>query len=180
VKFEVYPWFEIRRKPNRHGEFDKTFWTTVGDRQEGLPEACGVYVFALKHGAKITPWYVGKTERRNFRFECFQPAKINYYNDVLVERSGLPLLFLIPRVTASGRNFSKPTKHGYRDIEFLETILIGYALEANPKLANIKKTKLLRDMEVPGIMNSPQARPTSAVQDLKGALGLLHTVGVKV
>ena len=172
MKFEIYRAFEIERKPTRLGLFEKAFWKTVNEEVNGLSEACGVYLFALQHGTNIKPWYVGKTEKKNFSFECFQATKINYYNDVLVAHPGRPLLFLIPRITATREKFSKPTKSGYRDIEFLETILIGYALEKNPELANVKKTKLLRDMEVPGILNSPQARPTNAVQDLKSALGL--------
>jgi hypothetical protein len=81
-------------------------------------------------------------------------------------------LYLLPRLTNSGEKFSKPTRSGYRDIDFLETLLIGMALEQNKNLANIKKTKLLREMIVPGVINSPQARPTGPVTDLRNALGL--------
>jgi hypothetical protein len=37
---------------------------------------------------------------------------------------------------------------------------------------NVKKTKMLREMVVPGVINSPQAPPTLRVRDLKNALGL--------
>ena len=60
----------------------------------------------------------------------------------------------------------------YRDVEFLETLLIATALERNKDLTNIKKTKLLREMIVPGVINSPQARPTMAVRDLRNPVGL--------
>lgn len=59
-------------------------------------------------------------------------------------------------------------------MEFLETMLIGIALETNPELANIKKTNLLKEMVVPGVINSPRGNPPTRVQDLKNALGLLH------
>jgi hypothetical protein len=58
-----------------------------------------------------------------------------------------------------------------RDIDFLETMLIGMALERNKDLLNARKTKLLREMIVPGIINTPQARPTGPVIDLRNALG---------
>jgi len=171
MKFSVYGGFEITRKPNRHGLFDKDFWVRVESENAALPGACGCYVFALKNGGNIVTWYVGKTERRTFQKECFQAAKINYYNELLIDHKGTPLLFLLPRLTAT-KKFSKPTETGYRDIDYLETLLIGMALERNSEIFNIKKTKLLREMVVPGIINSPQAHPTKSEQDLKNALGL--------
>jgi hypothetical protein len=172
MNFDVHGGFEIPRKANRHGDFSKSFWETVRKKDSDLPDACGCYVFALKHGENIVPWYVGKTERQIFQKECFQAPKINYYNEVLVDHSGSALLFLLPRLTGSREKFSKPSKLGYRDVEFLEIMLIALALERNSDLTNIKNTKLLREMIVPGIMNSPQARPTKAVSDLRNALGI--------
>jgi hypothetical protein len=91
---------------------------------------------------------------------------------VLVDHNGKPLLFLIPRLTGKGEKFSKPSKNGHRDIGFLETLLIGMALKENGKLLNIKQTRLPREMKVPGVINSPQARPTSEVSALRNALEL--------
>ncbi len=172
MKFGVYGGFEIRRKKNRHGVFDKDFWESVDDTMDGLPDACGCYVFALQNGANIVAWYVGKTERRTFKTECFQSAKINYYNEALVDHRGTPLLFLLPRLTDSGTKFSKPTTTGYRDIDFLETLLIGMALERNRHLMNVTKTRLLREIVVPGVINSPQKRPPQPVVALRDALGV--------
>jgi len=172
MRFDVFGGFPIDRKPNRHGVFDKDFWKQVSNSDENLPGACGCYVFAVQNGKNIVAWYVGKTEKRTFEKECFQAAKINYYNELLVDHRGTPLLFLLPRLTGSGRKFSKPTRTGYRDIDFLETLLIGMALERNRDLMNVKKTTLLKAMIVPGVINSPQARPTGPVTDLRNALGL--------
>jgi hypothetical protein len=174
MNFDVVGGFEIKRKENRHGLFDKKFWKKVRSSNEDVPNACGCYVFALKNGSNIVAWYVGKTEKLTFEKECFQATKINYYNEVLADHKGLPFLFLLPRLTGSGNKFSKPTISGYRDIEFLEKLLIGLALERNPLLTNIKNTKLLKEMKVPGVMNSPQSAPTLAVRDLRNALGLRH------
>ncbi|MGA8689783.1 MAG: hypothetical protein WB662_07715, partial [Methyloceanibacter sp.] len=65
-------------------------------------------------GDNIKAWYVGKTEKRTFYKECFGATKINYYNEVLIDHNGTPLLFPLPRLTNSGAKFSKPTKSGYR------------------------------------------------------------------
>jgi hypothetical protein len=172
MNFDVCGGFEIARKPNRHGVFDKAFWDQVRMYDASLPDACGCYIFAMKNGSNIVAWYVGKTEKNRFQNECFQATKINYYNDVLASRNGTPLLFFLPRKTGSGKQFSKPTKVGYRDIEFLETMLIGIALERNSALMNVKKTKLLREMHVPGIINSSIGHPSTAVADLRNALGV--------
>ena len=87
--------------------------------------------------------------KKNIYKECFAATNINYYNGVLVRHNGTPLLFLLPRLTTSKKKFSKPTKNSYRDIDFLETLLIGKALERNKDLINVKKTKLLRELSSP-------------------------------
>jgi len=51
-------------------------------------------------------------------------------------------------------------------------MLIGMALEKNPDIYNVKKTKLLREMKVPGIINSPKGPLSKSQHDLKNALGL--------
>jgi hypothetical protein len=94
-----------------------------------------------------------------------------YYNDVLVDHGGTPVLFLLPRLTVAGNKFSKPTKNQYRDIEFLETLLIAKALARNENLSNTKETALLRKMIVPGVINSPRGRRPRAVSELRNALG---------
>src|ERR1700734_1473855 len=106
MKFDVYGGFEIERKPNRHGVFDRQFWGRVSESNENLLSACGCYVFALQNGDSIVAWFMGKTEKRTFQDECFQASKINYYNEALVNHNGMALLFLLPRLTASGKKFS--------------------------------------------------------------------------
>jgi hypothetical protein len=171
MNYDVYGGFEIIRKGNRTGEYDKTFWDQVEDVREGLSGACGCYVFALKNGASIKPWYVGKAEKQTFLKECFSPAKRLIFNDVLLEKNGTPLLFFLPRMTPK-KKFCRPTIFKTPDIRFLENMLIGMALEQNAHLSNIKQTKILREMCVPGIINSPHAAPKLPVRELRNALGL--------
>lgn len=175
MRYDVCGGFEFSRKANRTGDYEgKPFWKMVDDEVDGLSGACGCYIFALKNGDNLKAWYVGKAEKLTFAQECFSPAKRLIFNDVLLERNGTPLLFLLPRLTPNGK-LSKPTRNAYDDIEFLETMLIGVAIEENPELTNLQKTKYLREMRVPGVINSPQARPTRAVADLRNALGLLRS-----
>jgi hypothetical protein len=88
------------------------------------------------------------------------------------DHAGIWLLYLIPKLTKTLK-FSKPSENGHYDIEFLETMLIGIALDTNPELANIKKTKLLKEMVVPGVINTKPGAPPKSVQDLQNALGII-------
>lgn len=169
--YDVFGGFELPRKPNRLGEYERSFWDQVENEKSGLSRACGCYIFALKNGANLKPWYVGKAEKQPFYKECFSPAKRLIFNEIIIDRNGTPQLFFLPRMTPQ-KKLCKPTVWRHRDIEFLETMLIGIALEQNEKLANVKKTTLLREIRVPGVINSPQAAPTLAVRDLRNALGL--------
>ncbi len=54
----------------------------------------------------------------------------------------------------------------------LEKLLIGSALAVSQKLMNVKGTKLLRGMHVPGFLNSVRGKPPPAVRALKTALEL--------
>jgi len=168
--------FEIHKiqvwRSDRRIDFSKDFWKTcVGKEDHDLPSACGCYMFALENGGNFVPWYVGKTEKLSFQVEC--SSKNHFFNsEITYEHNGTPYLFLIPRLTASGKKFSKPTKGKLPDVDALETMLIGMALKKNKHLLNVKKTALLREIKVPGIINSSQARPTSSESALRNALGL--------
>lgn len=171
MNYNVFGGFELPRKDKGRGNYDNGFWRDVDAARPSLSNACGCYVFALQNGKNIKTWYVGKAERQSFRQECFSAAKRLIFNDILTEHNGTPLLFFLPRMTPKNK-LCKTTKKKYSDIEFLETMLIGMALEENPLLVNSKKTKHLREMRVPGVIKSPQAAPTLPVRQLRNALGL--------
>jgi hypothetical protein len=95
-----------------------------------------------------------------------------YYNEVLDAHNGTPQLFLIARLTPTTGRFSKSGRNGYNDIDYFESMLIGMALEKNKQLQNVRKTKFLRELVVPGVINTPPGRLTEAVLGLKNALGL--------
>lgn len=173
MKYEVFGGFEIPRNDDRLGNYNKSFWDQVETTEERLSEACGCYIFALQNGDNLKPWYIGKSERQPFKRECFSVGKRHIFDKTLNKRSGTPLLFLLPRMNARGKCCTpNRSKRKWSDIEFLERMLIGIALEQNRELANIQNTKLLRKLIVPGIVNSPRAAPTLPVRELRNALGL--------
>jgi hypothetical protein len=171
MKFDAYGPFEIARKTKTSVARDKTvirtFWDDIDAEHEGLSGACGCYVFVIRGRA----WYVGLAKRQDFKHECFSAHKLLQYNDALQQVSGPPSLLLLAKTTPKGR-FAKPG-NGHPDVSFLETLLIGSALGRNPRLQNIKGTKLLKEMRVPGVLNTGQGQARSVVvQELKKALGI--------
>ena len=167
--------FKIDKKSNglvrATTEYLNTFWDTIDEEYDNLSQACGCYIFATRASKGITPWYIGKAEKQSFIQECFQPHKINHYNEAIAKKAVTPLLFLLPKSTNNG-NYSKPSNNGHQDINILETMLIGKAIEKNSNILNIKGTKIFREMVVPGILNSPQGKPDVSVQAFKQTLGV--------
>lgn len=145
----------------------REFWSAVEAEADGLPDACGCYVFSIRRRA----WYVGLAQSQTFRLECFAMHKLNQYNYSLQRVSGEPQLHLIAKTTPTGR-FCAPGQ-GHRDIEFLETLLIGMALNQNEDLQNIRGTKFLREMRVPGILRTGRGEGhLNSVRSLRDALGM--------
>jgi hypothetical protein len=177
MQYEIFGPFTIPRKSNglidRGPNALRAFWDDLVAEDDGsLPEACGCYVFAIRAAKGIVPWYVGLTEKRTFRSECIGSHQAGYYNDVLAtKRKARPMLYLLAKRTPTGR-LARPSKNKRADIHFLETFLIGHALNRNPRLSNQRKTKFLKRMHVPGILNSGTGSPGKAARSLKTALGV--------
>lgn len=151
-------------------EAKKKFWADIEKHVPDLPTACGCYLFAIETAKAIKPWYVGLT-KKGFQKECFGRHKIIIYNDVLSDYgSGTPILFFIAKRTKERGDFAKPSKNGRKDIEYLETMLIGTAIEKNPALMNIMKTKYLKNMRVPGLINTPPGKQSNPERKFKMAI----------
>lgn len=147
------------------------FWESVEERYPGLSGACGCYVFGVRAAKGALPWYVGLAEKQSFRSECFTADKIAKYNLALRDRQrGTPILFFYAKVTATGR-FARVSGNGAKDIQFLEKMLIGVALQRNSGLVNARDTKLLTEMVVPGYLNTKQGRMRFGAQDAKMLMG---------
>ena len=153
----------VGRLVDNSAQIKKKFWCSVEDQVEGLSTAVGCYVFCI--GKK--PWYVGLAERQSFRSECFQPHKINAFNSALNKMQGIPYLILLSKLTNTER-FAKPGVNAHKATRFLEDLLIGMALANNPALENIRGTKFMKELVVPGIINTPRGKAKkAAVQRLK-------------
>jgi len=174
--YQIFGPFELPQTSS-HNRLDdkkikKDFWDQVELEVDGLPNACGCYIFAVRAGKGALPWYVGKASRQSFKQECLQSHKLVKYNEILNKRRGTPLLFLISKVTPTGKFSSKSnSKNGYPDIDFLERLFIGMSLNRNKELLNLKDTKLYSQITVPGILNS-KSNSTKSSKELKAVLGI--------
>lgn len=174
MNFEPQKALEIPRKsglvPHKPKEL-AAFWEEL-DELNGYDVSGGIgcYIFAIRAGKGVMPWYVGLAEKQSFKKECFAPHKINHYNSILAEHRGTPMLTVVAKHTPGGK-LVFPNGNGHRDIQQLETMLIGNCLSRNTELLNIRDTKLLREMRVSGLLNTATGRPPTAVSDFKRLIG---------
>lgn len=176
MNFYPYPAIEIPKQKNGLIAADRlslqAFWRNVDSLfGESISTGVGCYIFSIRAGKGSLPWYVGLAEKQSFKKECFSAHKINHYNNAIASRKGTALLTLIPRYTPNGK-ISRPNPSGYKDIQHLEKMLIGNCLTRNRDISNIRDTKLLREMVVPGLLNTPQGKPASEILAFKALLGL--------
>lgn len=170
MKYEIFGPFEVLRSGSlvdRSSVKKQEFWSYVDMEVPGLSDAVGCYIFCV--GNK--PWYVGLAEKQNFRSECFQPHKINAFNSGLDKAGkGKPNLIFLSKMTSTGR-FAKVGVNGHKSSRVLEDMLIGMALANNPMLENIRGTKFLKELVVPGLINTPKGKTKNlSVQILKNVL----------
>lgn len=168
--FEVCGPFPVKRRNglvSTQREDRKEFWEGVEKWEAGLSRAVGCYLFVVRRRV----WYVGMAARQSFCNEIFTPHKLNQYNQALAHVTGMPSIILIGKATPGDR-WARPA-NSHRDIDMLEDMLIGMGLTRNPDLQSVKGTKLLRNMQVPGVLNSQQGwGRANSVQALKRALGI--------
>ena len=173
IKYEAYGEFELPRKDGKQAlDFSKearaSFWAAVEDVRSGLRSSAGCYLFAIRAGGGITPWYVGQSKGA-FEKECFAFQKQAIYRDVMDDTAkGTPVLFLIARTTPTGRLSTSAPK---READFVERKLIHDATNANAKLKNIHNATFLKTLEIPGVLNKPKGKRSNAVKSLMVALG---------
>jgi len=166
---------EIPRQANRHVAADKEsmalFWASVDSQlEDGVSGAIGCYIFSIRAGRGVLPWYVGLAEKQSFRKECFTSHKLVHYNDVLANQRGTPMMTFVSKYTPGGK-LVNPTGNEHRDIRFLERMLISNCLQRNPCVSNARDTKLLREMIVHGLLNTPSGKSYASVSDFKTLIG---------
>lgn len=178
MNYEVFgPFYAPRAQAEATGENLRAFWDEIEGMHEGLPRAIGIYIFSIQHGDNYTPWYVGKTNAKSgFRGEVFQAHKLEHYVNAEQRKRGYPIFHLIGKVEPTRGNFCRSSARSGREIDELETVMIGMALRANPLVQNSKKTWFNKNCKVPGIIGAatPGRRP-EAVSSLRNALSLYRT-----
>jgi hypothetical protein len=137
-----------------------------------LRVAAGCYLFAIKRGSALKPWYVGKTNAANgFMGEIFTGHKLRHYRRVMDDtkrKSGHILLF--PIVTEGGA-IRRYTSSADGVINWLEKIMIGMAFRKNPEICNVRDARLLREVWVEGVMGRQNAgRINGPAQAARNAL----------
>jgi hypothetical protein len=175
MRYEVYgPFWAPRAQTEATGEKLRAFWDEVERMVPDLPRAIGIYVFSTCHGETYTPWYIGKTNAKTgFRGEIFQDHKLSHYVRASERKRGYPAIHLIAKVEPVRRNFCKASERSGREIDELETVMIGMALRANPDVRNSKKTWFNRNCQVPGIIGDAlSGRPSDAIATLRNTLKL--------
>ncbi|RDJ20123.1 hypothetical protein DWF00_16570 [Bosea caraganae] len=173
--FDVYGPYDIEVDGTQVPASQKALWEQVRE-EEGLEESIGCYMFCIRRGGIILPWYIGMTVAvKGFRGETFTPHKIDIYNDCLQRQSGQPQLFIFPFMIKPDENanlrFSLDRTRGRRIIKWLEKTLMGMALSRNDELANLRDASLPRSVSVRGVLGAPlRGRPSTDVAEARRAL----------
>ncbi|WP_336801348.1 hypothetical protein [Kaistia sp. MMO-174] len=171
--FATYGPYEIPRSGGKINGRQSDFWRGIEELpdSEGISTAIGCYLFCIRHGEKIRPWYVGMTRAKlGFRGEIFQEHKQNIYNDCLKKQTGRPVIFLFPLITDGSDRFSKAASSKRREIEWLEIQLMGFAHRRNPNISNVRDMSFLRNIEVLGLIGRRRGRPFREAQLIRKAL----------
>ena len=172
MNYDVFGPFKLPRSTNglftRDARTKREFWEEIQSSHDGLADACGCYLLSVRNRI----WYVGLAEKQSFRVECMAPHKVNKIDDAIATAQGEAYLTLIARKTPTDR-FMRPSVNGIADAAQLELLLIGAALERNDKLLNKQATKIVRDVVVPGFLNSPHGCGNrSSVKEFRKIMGL--------
>ena len=147
---------------------ETTFWKNVDHKVPGIKNAKGAYIFALRRSKGYMPFYVGKTNK-SFGQEVLQSHKWRHYMNCINDEFGTPIiLFIAARTTKTGK-FS--TNDNDTLFQWLETYLINLALTRNNNLLNTSKTRFIKEISIPDLLNSPKGASTKESRILKQMLG---------
>jgi hypothetical protein len=144
----------------------RDFWSVVDAECKGLSGGVGCYAFCTESHGRDRPWYVGKTlAKAGFKGEVFQDHKLEHFKEILSPseatvpvRRGNPSIVLFPLVTDSWK-ISRNRTSSKEFVDWLETTLIAMALAKNPTIANVSKTRHLKETIIRGLHgNQAQGR----------------------
>ena len=169
--FDVFGPFDVAHNERIIPRAQPDLWSEVHDYAPGLPNAIGCYLYGLRYGERITPWYVGMTvSQGGFAGETFQQHKIDNYSYAMSLKRGAPVIFLFP-LMKNDTDFSSARKAGKPAIRWLEKTLMNLAYNRNPKISNIKDMRMVREVEVRGLLGPlRKGRPYHEVKAIRRVL----------
>ena len=133
----------------------ESFWR----HHHELADERGCYVFGVRSGGGMTPWYAGKTAK-SFKAEVFTPANRDKYNSALAEfDKGTPVVFLVYR----------PGDFDAKHVAGVEKYLIRKCYRRN---AEVKNKKDLPVWEIEGVTNRYKRPGSGPAGQLCQMLGL--------
>lgn len=160
------------------------FWDDIEAQTScKLHHGRGCYIFVTKSGRGYRPWYVGQS-KKGFQGEVFRGHKQRIYNSVVdnpEHRVGKPYLFLIARLTASGQVRTSGKLHP-SEANFIEQLFIIHVYRKNPELKNVMKTKIAKQMHIPGVFvpsggvfvpPGPGIQQDESAAEMRRALGIV-------
>lgn len=175
MKFDIYGPYVVPKINYRKTKLitkDSIALLQANIDNDELINGCGCYVFAIRAAKGYTPWYVGQAAKMRLLAEAMNSNNREKYNKILGDHAGTPVLFLLPKLTNSGK-LAKPTKNKKGELKavtFLEEWLIASALQKNPKLVNKQNTHFLKNLHVIGLFNPKSGEAHNCSAELKRAI----------
>jgi len=171
--FDVAGPFDLTRHGSKNLITDQSFKDLVAElnaREDGLADAVGCYVFALRAGRGYKPWYVGQACKCPIVREALNTSNREKYNKIISEQKGTPTLFFVCMYTPNGKLRKPSTAGGLAPLDFLERWFIATCIYKNSDLINNKETWFLRNIHVVGVFNARQGESHTASRKLCRAI----------
>ena len=178
MRYQILGPFALPTTADRELDFSlearKMFWCNA-EAETGYEElrmGRGCYLYAIRAGKGIRPWYVGQS-KGPFLNEVFAPSKLEHYQAAHESyQRGTSILFLIARLTP-GRKLMKG-KLSEDEAKFVERRLIISAYRENRRLRNVHQVKYAKELVIPGLFNdkTSEKKMSESTKDFRIALGL--------
>jgi len=166
IKYEVYGPFPFNFSGKQdHRQVLNQFWDNIEAQEHsaGLSNAVGVYVWTIRQGKRHVPWNVGLTDKQGFKARFFQ--KKASVLEMLIANPDAEIQVYLLALCSKGGKFKRPTKSEKINVNhWLETTLIGAAINVNPDLHNKAKASYLRRAIVDGYWNDEVEKRSDAAK----------------
>ncbi len=170
--FDCYGPFELEHTGGVFSGKKVAFKAAIERHEPGLASAIGCYLFGIRYGNHIRPWYAGMTVAKGgFIEEVLQQHKRDIFEESMQQQKGTPVMFLFPLLTAAEMRFSKARSSGRPVILWLERMLMSLAYARNPAIGNLRDMHFLRNVEVLGLLGPKRpGRPHREAKQIRRVL----------